>query len=54
MTSNEQRILVIGERRAQLNTRALADLLVTAAQTELPPEDDHGPRPPTRIKRPNK
>ncbi|GAA2259266.1 hypothetical protein GCM10009853_010310 [Glycomyces scopariae] len=54
MASNEQRIRVIGERRAQLNLRALADLIVTAAQTELPSEDDRGPRPPTRIERPAK
>jgi hypothetical protein len=31
MTSNEQRILVIGERQAQLNPRALADLLAAGS-----------------------
>jgi hypothetical protein len=30
MTSNEQRIHIIGDQRAQLNLRALADLVIPA------------------------
>lgn len=55
MTSNENRIRIIGERREQLNLRALADLLVAAAQSEpLTDEEARGPHPPIRLERPAK
>jgi len=38
MTSKNRRILVYGERREKLNLRALADLIVAAAEAE--PRDD--------------
>ncbi|MEU5156146.1 hypothetical protein [Glycomyces sp. NPDC021274] len=39
MTSKNRRILVHGGRREQLNLRALADLIVAAAEAE--PRDDN-------------
>jgi len=37
------RMRVVGDRRAELNTHAIADLIVTASQTETrPPKREHG------------
>ncbi|THV35252.1 hypothetical protein [Glycomyces buryatensis] len=42
MTSTEKHVRVMSERRAQLNLCALADLLVTASQTEPPTVEESG------------
>lgn len=46
MTSIEHRVRVIGERRKRIDLRALADLLVTAADQDHPERArDQGPTP---------
>lgn len=44
MASKNVRIRVIGERREQLNLRALADLLVVAAEHGPRNEEEEGPK----------
>lgn len=46
MTSIERRVRVIGERRKRIDLRALADLLVAAADHDHPKHArDQGPTP---------
>lgn len=41
MTTREQRIIVIGQRREELDLRALADLIVAAAERDLGSRGDN-------------